>query len=294
MKVFIFKLLVFLLCFFCLDQLFGLAFKKLFNQVKSGTIFQTNYALRECNEDLLIFGGSEVVNGLISNQIVGSLGMTCYNLGRYRQNIYYQYAILNELLKQYHPKIILISTFVLTEEEKPEIGALYPYYYDYQSIRDIIKLIEPDAKYKLWIRSYAYNSLLINVLQGNIREDPKTNGYWPLFEVAKDMQLILTPFKINYSDRTLIYFEKFINACIKTNSTVYVIDTPRYFVNNDIGEKRKIRDLLKEYSVDYFDFSTDTTFINHPELFRDNYHLNNQGALIFTKFIIDKITQKVE
>lgn len=294
LKIFIYKLLVFLLCFFCLDQLSGLAFKKLYNHVKSGAIFSTNYALRKSNEDLLIFGGSEVVNGLISNQISDSLEMTCYNLGRYGQNIYYQYAILKELLKRNHPKIILISTFVLYETEKPEIGALYPYYYDYQSIRGIINVIEPDAKYKLWIKSYAYNSLIINVLQGNIREESETNGYIPIFEADKNMQLISTPFKINFSDRTLIFFEKFINACIKANSQVYVIFTPRYFEKNDIGEKRKIRALLKEYSVEYFDFATDTTFLNHPELFRDNHHLNNQGAFVFTKLIVDKITQKVE
>lgn len=288
MKIFIFKISIFLLSFICIDTLFGLAFKKLYYNVKSGPVFTTNYALRKCNEEILIFGASEVSHSLVSNQISDCLKMACYNLGMDGQSIYYQYAILNEILKLHKPKIVIVSTFVL-HEGKTTIEALFPYFYDYQSIKDIIEEIKPDEKYKLFIRSYAYNSLIINVLQGNILKEPLTNGYKPLYGIGNDIQVMPEPSKIGSSDRAFAYFEKFIQACLSSKCKVYVIDTPRFTKQIDISETDRIKVVLEKYSIKYLNFATDTTFINHPNLFKDKEHLNNNGAVILTNLIIDEI-----
>ena len=254
--------------------------------MKSGTAYTTNYALKKSQEDILIFGASEVTHSLISDQISDNLQMSCYNLGMDGQNIYYHYVILTELLKRHKPKIVITSTFILQEDDMTTIAPLFPYYFDYQSVRDMVDEIEPNEKYKLLIKSYAYNSLLINVIQGYLSNEPNTNGYKPLFNVSKDMKLDATPFKINFSDKTLNYFEKFIQTCLNADCKVIVIDTPRYVEKIDLSENLKIRELLEKYSVNYLNFATDTTFLHHQDLFKDRTHLNNEGAIVFTKLII--------
>lgn len=292
MKTFFLKLAIFFLCFISLDQLNGFVFSKLYDNVKSGVSFTTNYALYKSNEDILIFGASEVTHGLISNQINDSLKMTCYNLGMDGQGIYYQYAVLNELLKRHKPKIVIISTFVLSDNERQTFAPLYPYYYNFKSIKDLIDKNEPNEKYKLLIKSYAYNSILIDVLKGNLATESNTNGFVPLSTVNKNMQLSSIPWKISTSTKTWEYYEKFIQSCLRAKCKVYIIDTPRYIEKNDAEQNLEIRSMLEKYSVNYLNYATDTTFINHPELFKDVTHLNLAGAKILTNLVIKDIKQQ--
>ncbi len=291
MKKFIIKLVIFLICFFCLDQIIGFGFKKLHNQVKSGTVYITNYALKQSNDDILIFGASEVNHSINSLQISDSLGLKCYNLAMDGQGIYYHFTLLSELLNRHKPKLVIISTMGLHENKHVTLAPLYPYYTKFQSVRKTIEDIEPTEKYKLFIKGYAYNSLLLNVIQGNILHEPNTNGYTPLYTVAKNMHLDSNPFKIGITERTLQYYEKFILSCLNADCKVYVLDAPRYFSSNDMNENQKIRELLDKYSIEYFNYAADTMFINHPELFKDKTHLNHTGATIFTNLIIEKIKQ---
>lgn len=269
----------------------GYVIGKLYTRVKSGTIYTTNYALRESNEAILIFGASEVAHSLISNQISDSIGLTCYNLALDGQNITYQYATLNELLKRHKPKILILSTFMLNEKEKFTPSSLFPYYYDYPMIKNLIEEVDPSTKYKLLVKSYAYNSLLVKILQGNISNEPNTNGYKPIYDIGKNMKLSNKLYKLNITDKTLKYFNKFIQACKEVNCKVYVIDTPRYYAKNDKNQNIMIRKLLADKSVEYLDFAADSTFINHPEIFKDGTHLNHDGAKIFTGIIANRIKQ---
>jgi hypothetical protein len=289
MKSFFSRLVFFLLIFVSLDQVLGLAFDYYYNKVKSGTIYTTNYALKLSTDDILIFGASESTHSLISKQITDSLGLSCYNLGMDGQNILYQYALFNELLNRHRPKIIIISTVILNESEKTSLSPLFPYYSDYTSIKEIILDYDINDKYKLFIKGYAYNSMLLKIIQGNITTEPGTKGYIPLQSVSKNLIMDTIPFRIMPSTLTFKYFERFLAACRENNIKVLVIAPPRFVKGIDEAEKLQIINLLERYSLQYYDFTTDTTFNNHPELFKDGPHLNHKGAIIFTDIIIDII-----
>ena len=50
---------------------------------------------------------------------------------------------------------------------------------------------------------------------------------------------------------------------------------------------------MKEYGekkqVQTFDFTGDTTYVDHPQLFFDATHLNDKGAKIFTKDFVSRL-----
>jgi lysophospholipase L1-like esterase len=50
---------------------------------------------------------------------------------------------------------------------------------------------------------------------------------------------------------------------------------------------------MKEYGeqqrVQTFDFTGDTTYVDHPQLFFDATHLNDKGAKIFTRILISRL-----
>jgi len=269
----------------------GLAVKKLNDHVKSGTAYTTNYALCQSNEDILIFGASEVSHSLITSQITDSLGFTCFNLGMDGTNIYYQYALLIEILKRHKPKIVIISTNVMHEDNKSSLAPLFPYYYDYQSVRKIVLDFEPNERYKLLIKGYAYNSLILSIIQGIIVQEPDTKGYIPLYQISKNLRFPNAPFKINITDKSLKYFEMFLRSCLNSGCEVYVIAPPRYVREVDNEMVQKINTLLGKYSIEYLNYCNDTTFLNHPAFFKDEAHLNHYGAPIFTNMVIKSIRQ---
>ena len=51
-----------------------------------------------------------------------------------------------------------------------------------------------------------------------------------------------------------------------------------------------INDVVEKYSLDFLDYSDDPRFYTAPHYFRDSDHLNNDGAVLFTKIVIDELT----
>lgn len=293
MKRFLVKIILLIILFFSIDYLFGLSFERLYFKVKSGTIYSTVYGLRECHEDILLMGASQVSHNFASRQIEDSLGMTCYNLGLDAHNIYYQYAILREILDRYIPSVIVITTDVIAENERT-INSLFPLRKRYERMEDIIFDISPGEKYRLMSDSYAYNSLLIKIIQGMIVKEPATNGFKPIFErnphIRKE-EIDTT----NYSSkRTLGYFEKFIDAAKASGCFVVVVNTPKYVDCSIKKGPSFLTEIIDRNKVLYLDYECDTTYGKHPEYFKDKVHLNDSGAEIFTANFITDLKKNIE
>ena len=70
-----------------------------------------------------------------------------------------------------------------------------------------------------------------------------------------------------------------------------IMYTPPFFkLHTDLYDKETIsimkenmRKLQKSFGVDYYDFSTDTTFTSNHLIFRNADHLNEQGAKLFSR-----------
>ena len=83
--------------------------------------------------------------------------------------------------------------------------------------------------------------------------------------------------------------DPFFSACRYAACKVYVLETPKYQTTFNEQENKRIKKLINKYSANYISFRNDTTFINHPELFKDNTHLNDSGAQIFTSMVIQNM-----
>ena len=53
-----------------------------------------------------------------------------------------------------------------------------------------------------------------------------------------------------------------------------------------------INEIIHKTGVDYYDYSHDDRFYDHPELFMDTDHLNKKGAEKFTDILFDEIVNK--
>lgn len=268
------------------DFIIGAVLHQFYFKVKSNTLFKTNYAIRECKEDVLLFGASETAHHLISNKIKDSLGLSCYNLGVDGLNIIYQYAVLQEVLKRYTPKIVVISATTVSED-KSTVKSLLPYCRDYPDIKNIVFENDLSQKNKLLLKSYPFNSLLLKIFQGMMTPESKTNGYLPLTGSNPGMLKGEKPFKLDTSQTVINYFTEAIKKAKHAGCRVYIFQAPRYQVNH-VEDQFFIKEISEKYQVPFLNYLSDTAIVNHREYFKDGSHLNNTGAQLLTnKFIKD-------
>lgn len=288
MRNFLVKLFVFCILVISLDSLIGFGVKRMYSSVKSGTIHTLNYGFKGCNEEILFFGASEISHHFISNTISDSLKMSCYNLGYDGSGIFLHYPLFSSILKRYNPKIVIISASLL-EGKKIEIPNLYPYYYQYNDVKSIINELDSTDKIKLLLNGYLYNSMIINILQGFFVDGSKLNGYLPLYGNSKFMKLNLQPFSVPITKQSIYYFSKFIEIARSKGIIVYIMSPPRYQISNYTLDKKNINLICKRYGAKYVNYLNDTSFVNHPELFKDRPHLNDKGAKILTEKFIERL-----
>ena len=274
----------------------GQILEPLIFKAKSGTIFNSLYGIRDCHEEILIMGDSEVKHGIISSLIEDTLGLSCYNLGLDGNSIYYQYAVLKEILGRYIPKVIVISNSIARENEST-LTSLFPFYKKYRHIKETILEVAPDEKYKLLSNAYIYNSLIFKIIQGLTSSEPETNGYRPLYSgqhnISFEVNNETREFSISTSERSLKYFEDFIVLALSSGCKVVVINPPKYWYNSKHDQASAVNEIISRNKVIYFDYENDTTFVYHPDLFYDGEHLNHKGAGIFTSRLITDLKDEI-
>jgi len=289
MKKFVVKLLIFIALIIGFDFILGSIFSRFYFKVKSGTIFTANYAIRDCKEDILLLGASEISHHFISNTIKDSIGLSCYNLGMDGLNIYFQYAVFQEIVKRHAPKILILSTNTLSDAEKQSVAtieSLLPYCERYNAIKKMVIDADSTEKFKLLSNSYPYNSLIIKIFQGLIIKEPKTNGYEPLWGSGINLRLNTNPQRLNTTPKSINYFSDLVILAKKSGCKVYIVQAPRYQINNSAEDQLLFTSLSDKHKVPFLNYLPDTKFTNHPEYFKDGAHLNNQGAEILTNMLI--------
>ncbi len=298
---FLVRLLLFIAIIFILDFSIGSLLKYLYFKQDSGLLYRTTYALDSTRAAFLIFGSSTANHHYVPDILSQKLQMSCYNTGRDGNTIFYSYAVFQSILKRYIPEQIILDIndleFMKDEKSYERISSLLPYYDKHPEIRSIIQLKSPLEKFKLISKIYPFNSLLFTIGAGNADFNKEReyvndhNGYIPLEYVWKGA-LVVDSFKMNYQLDTIKrnIFESFISKCRDFNIHLTIIRSPEYkkqkFEDSTIKIVKRISD---QYNIPFYNYTNDSFFLKHRELFYNPGHLNDSGAKIFTEMIADRI-----
>ncbi|MEO6136078.1 MAG: hypothetical protein ABIP35_13060 [Ginsengibacter sp.] len=295
------RFFVFLAIIFVLDFSIGRILKSFYFTQDSGLLFRTTFAMDSTTAQMLIFGSSTANHHYEPHSFENRLNVSLYNAGRDGNNIFYHFAVLQGILIRYSPKIAILDFNKLEFAKNPDsydrITSLLPYYETNPKIRSIIELKSPYEKYKLLSKIYPFNSILFTVAVGNldVNKDRKNNndidGYIPISKVWKNPLSLDTPvLKYEIDSNKVKYFRSFITECIKSDVNLFIVVSPRFikYTTEDISIALA-HEISDEFNIPFYDFSNDPYFLNHPELFADISHLNQNGAKIYSNKVIDKI-----
>ena len=281
-----------------LDWAVGTWSEKMYFKSKYGIFRRQIYCLTESQDDLMILGSSRAAHHYVPQIFEDSLGITCYNAGSDGQCIYYHYGILSSRIQREQPPKIVILEVINTDVEVSQ-GATFsleaaldryaPHYGEFEEIDSLFAFNGWKEKIKLISKTYKYNSKLVQTIKCNYIPWPEDKGYEALNGVMKITEkdvvtdVALQSEQPNIEEQKLVYLQKFINDCKVNNIKLVMCYSPYY--NQSIPKSIKmIEELAKINGVCFLNYGNDARF-QVPEYFQDPSHLNNNGAILYSKEI---------
>jgi len=302
------QLLVLLVILIAADRIIGMYLERVFYKQTHGDDHTSIYAIEKAEEEVLVFGSSRASHHYVASAIETGSGMTCFNGGRDEMTITYIDAVLSAVFNRTRPKVVIIDLFPSELDASPNNAMSYqriatvlmPFLHKHPELASTIQL----AGYNEYLKAklsgiYPYNSLVGSMMQNTYTRigHSSEKGYEPL-EGTIDSVSYTAPmgkdFNVynNQLDDTLVQkLQHVIEISKQHHARLITVISPFYFRFDFSRNKsfQKIRELLAQNQCELYDFSGDSRFVKKPLLFKDDLHLNDSGAHIFTRSIVEII-----
>jgi len=310
-KKFFKNTILFLLFLVLFDFLFGYFTKGIFFSQETGKYARVANAISENKSDILIMGSSHANHHYVPEILEKELNMSCYNAGVQGQYLIFQTALLKMILKNHSPKIIILNVddwWMYTSDEAYErLADLYPYYWDYkEELEPIFSLNKKFRNFKLLSKAYQTNSTIVHAIKYFLQPQKDYEGYIPLYNsmkppestVENNIEDDVTTKQVRDIDNNFVHlFEEFIITAKKSNIDLVLVLSPRAgrIDQNELNKKSLdiMKSLAAEYNVPFSDYTNNDYFVEQYHLFNDFGHLNNEGAMLLSKLIGERIKDRM-
>ena len=279
------------------DRGLGNLCQYMYSSSKYGIFARQNHCFNEPKEDILILGSSRAAHHYIPSIFQDSLNMTCYNAGSDGMCIYYHYVVLASWIKKHKPKLVLCdltesdllasktSTFTL----EAALERLAPHYGICPEVDSLCSMQGWREIVKMHSMLYRYNSKLLQIVKSNFIYSYENAGYEPLYGSLPDSTKIQMreESSMNFEKSKILYFDKLIQLTKMHNIKMILLCSPTYGTGNfavtdtiqRIADKNKIY-FWNEYSI---------PMLMCPKYFKDQTHLNDEGARVYSQYISERI-----
>ncbi len=275
-----------------LDFLAGTGMRKYLSTHRlPGDCASIDYTIKDINEDVIILGNSVVLNSLMPSVLSDSLDMSVYNSASNGQGLDFFHSMLDCLLNHHTPKAIVMgmrNDLFTSEGIGDRYSILSPYYeMGYEIIDSCLNTSGDHAKLLMKSTFYRYNTIWWRILLYHFisPNEKGINGFIAKPVPPMPPKLIdVTEEEEEPRDARLKTLNKIIDRCQERGVKLILIYPPLYY--NRQGESKtgiRVKGLCEARGITVIDNSTDPYFMQHPELFYDNAHLNANGAIIYSQ-----------
>ena len=293
--------LVVLALVFATDRVIGKVMDNLLPLISNnGDSGKTYFSLHDVNTPIVIVGSSRAAHHYVTELIEDSLKTPAYNVGIDGCFFSYNCCVINSILDRYTPKLIIWENGneYLYEGIPDPLESLYPYYTQNEWVLRTIQEEKPWTEYvRLNSCLYRYNSkihrILIRYMSRHSFVDGTIKGYEPSPKKQLKKQLELEKETLESTSLSETKIERFrytLERAQKMGVRIVVVDSPKYKLRTyENLSASKMQEICERYRALYLDNSQIAFFLDHPELFNDAVHLNDDGAKIYTSLFLDNI-----
>ena len=244
--------------------------------------------------DVLMFGSSHMLNGIIAMDLWNNYGITSYNFGSHGCRIPTSYWMLKNALDYASPKVVILDCYMISADLliDPEDAYLHLAFdafpltkNKYQAIDELLGESDNKLEFLFPFSSYHYrwSELTEGDFEKNISYERGTNIRIGLSEKNREENLMET-----YSGDgvCIAYIEKAVQLFKERNIDIILTYLP---TNDDawtFEESNRVKNLAQSLDVDYIDRDTMEDIVNYSCDFSDgDGHLNYSGAKAVTDYV---------
>jgi len=163
-------------------------------------------------------------------------------------------------------------------------------------VRHLLNTQDQWAQVKFSFPIYSFSDKIFRVVIEYLKKTPAyETGYRPLTEAMnpeevkryRDYKISDSPLD-NIDFQALASFSEFVETCYHLGIKLIFVYSPMYIPSEPTG-REKLFAIAKKYGIEIHDFGRDPDFIWHAEYFRDVLHLNDKGANLLTKKLIQAL-----
>lgn len=286
---------------FVADRVIGRVMDKTLPMISNqGDAGKTYFSLYDVNTPIVIVGSSRASHHYVTEMIEDSLKMPAYNVAIDGCFFSYNSCVINSILDRYTPKLIIWENGneYLYDSISDPLESLYPYYSQNECVMCAIKEELPWAEYmRLNSNLYRYNSKIHRILTRYVTRhsfvDGTIKGYEPSPKKQLKKQLELEKEELESTTLSKSKIERFRSTLERAQTMgvrIVVVDSPKYKLRTyENLSASKMQEICERYGALYLDNSQIAFFLDHPELFNDAVHLNDDGAKIYTSLFLNEI-----
>lgn len=299
MRKFLLYIIIVILGVVVVDIVGRFCFRSIFDNPRPKSKIAAMYRFVSCNDsaEIVFLGASKANHHYITRQVEDSLSVHAQNYGWNGSSIVHQYLSLLRAIDNGGLKVAIldISTAQIGNEwVKGRISDYWPYYWLNDTIRNIVNEIEGrDMSFLLCSSLIQYNSQFFNSFL-NVEHN---QGYTPLPYTG----IYIHPFipndsaeeqkqklKASTNPIAIACLQKMANICNSKGIKLIVCLSPN--LENSQGQEQFLADICNQCGVEFWNMST---VIKDGSLFKNQNHLNDKGARVFTDYIINKLRQYI-
>lgn len=295
MKKYVLRILLFFVIIAVIDIIAGKVFWYLQSTKSGGGTGAEYYVCKEGTEEILIMGSSRASHHYVSQLFQDSLGMSCFNGGQEGNGIVLQYGRWKMLSKRHIPKLVIFDiepAFDLNEGDNTRyIDRLKPFAGD-KDVKQYVSSLFPMEYLKLFSHLYRYNYKFLEILSDCVQPGVVDGGYRPKHGHIRAEMITSTAVEPglslnNYDDVKITQLRNLISDVLASGSKIVLISSP-YWKSHGAPDMQIIQQIADEYGVLFFNFA-DSDLCNNPDYFADSMHLNDEGAVVFSKEVIRRL-----
>lgn len=247
-------------------------------------------AVVDNNYELVFLGSSRCHHHYVTKIFEDTLSLNAYNAGvRGGSNIYFNYALVQLMLKHSSPKYIVYDLihgdFTNEPHSYDKLIPLSPYYGCSQSVDALFDEAQLGWKYNI-SHLYKYNGKLLTTISGLFLPlDTIDKGYQPKFgKINPNISAINETVSYNVDANKIRYLSKFVRLCRRKGIVVIFTLSPifNYKAPKDYEE---IRSFAKNNNIILLDYLNSHYLSGNTRLFYDEMHLNDEGAHVYSSMI---------
>ena len=282
------SILFIIVAFFAVDRLGGQIMWWVNQHTEDLLAPKLRYLAYEINEEVVLLGTSRCNCHYVPSILKDSINLSVYNGGVDASNcIFSHYFVLSHILSHHTPKLICLelmtNDYVVADDSFEPTSFFAPY---------IGKNERGDSIFReagnYWIyhfcHLYRYNAKAVSNIGGLLvnRQHNSELGYVAL------PQPIFSPDRPgvehtshNVDVLKLQYLKRFISLCQSNNVALVFMVSPAY-TKADTDLYDVLKDIAEDNQIPFFDYHTKGVFLDHPEYFKDDRHLWDKGARLYT------------